>query len=300
MKFFLVILTFLCTLSALCIAQEIECKVSANVEPLNAQAKENLTDFVEQIERYINTYRWVDEDLGAEKIYCTMTINFQASPRDNHYIAQAFIGSSRPMYKLDRSTAVTRFKDESWEFDYIRFQSLSHNDYRFDPLLSFIDFYMYVILGYDFDTYKAGDGTPYFQKAVEIINRARGASGAGRGWEINPQSNYTRAQLIDELLNPRFRDLREAMHIYHYKGLDLLYKNVIKARKNILAALEKVGKLQTKINQPSLTIRLFFETKHLEIADTFLEDPDLTVYARLAKIDPTHQKTYKEYSKKER
>ncbi|MBI4546562.1 MAG: DUF4835 family protein [Ignavibacteriae bacterium] len=300
MKQCLILLTCLFTVSALLDAQEIECKVSINVEPLNAQAKENLADFLEQVERYINSHRWLDEDLGGEKIRTSISINFQASPRDNHYIAQVFIGSSRPIYKADRSTAVARIKDDSWEFDYVRFQSLSHNEYRFDPLLSFIDFYMYLIIGYDFDTYKANDGTPYFQKALEIVNRARGAAGAGRGWEINPQSNYTRAQLVDELLNPKFRDLRDALYTYHYNGLDLLYKNPSKARKNILAALEKVGKLQNKINQPSLAIRLFFETKHLEIADTFRNDPDQTVYARLAKIDPSHQATYKEYSQKNR
>ena len=277
-------------------AQEIDCTITfTNLETLPAEARDNLVDFISQIEQYVDSYKWTNEDLGEEKIKCAINISFAGAPKENRYSAQAFIGSQRPIYKSGRNTAVIRILDDKWDFEYTRYQSLTHDEYRFDALLSFLDYYMYMIIGYDFDSYKSGTGTPYFQKALEIVNKSRGT---GKGWEISQQSTYSRGQLVDELLNPKFRDLRDAIYRYHYRGLDLLQSDSEKARKNIFSALVKVGKLQEKINQRSLAIKVFFDTKYLEIAETFQKHSDLTIYMQLTEIDPAHKKTYDEYSKK--
>lgn len=281
------------------VTQEIDCDVTVNTQQLSAEARENLVDFEQQIEQYINAFRWTKEDVGIIKIKLTIDIQFQAS-RDNRYFAQAFLGSLRPIHKSERNTAVIRIIDDKWEFDYVRSQPLSHNEFRFDPLLSLLDFYVYLILGYDFDTYGSMDGTPYFQKAFDIVNKARGSSAAGKGWETEGQGIYQRGQLVDELLNAKYRDLREATYKYHYKGLDNLSRDAVRARQLMLSSLEKIGKLREKINQRSLSIKLFFETKYLEIAESFLGDPDRTIYQRLNRIDPAHQKAYEDYSQKRR
>jgi hypothetical protein len=277
------------------ISQEIDCDVTINTEQLPNEARENLTNFVTQIKQYINSRRWTKDGLDGEKIRCTMNIHFLGSSRENHYTVQAFIGSQRPIFKSERSTAVVRILDDKWEFDFNRFQSLIQDDNRFDPLLSFIDFYAYLILGYDFDTYNPTDGTQFFQKAMDIVNRARSS---GRGWDYGTKSTYSRAQIIDELMNPKFRDFREAVYEYHYNGLDVLHKDGAKARTTILAALEKIGKLQKRINQPTLILRSFFDTKYLEIAEVFQQHDDRSVYDLLTAIDPAHQKTYDEYRTK--
>ncbi len=290
---------FLFTIISLSIpvaAQELECTVTANLDQLNQESRENLVDFVNQVEQYINGYRWTKEDLGGEKIKCALNILFQASPREGRYTVQAFIGSQRQIHKSDRSTAMIRILDDKWEFDYLRNTPLTHNEARFDPLTSFIDYYMYIILGYDFDSYKAGDGTAFFQKAADIVSKARGG---GKGWELTSQSSFTRGQFIDELLNPKYRDVREAVEKYHYRGLDLMYKDEEKAKKNILTALEKIGNLQNKVNQRSQIVRIFFDTKYLEIVDLFKDYADPEIYSKLGAIDPSHQLIYEESGKKE-
>ncbi len=294
MKLWSIILVTLLSVSSL-LSQEIECEITIDTQQLTAEARENLVDFLPQIKEYINSYRWTKDGIGnAEKIKCTINILFQATPRDNRYIAQAFIGSSRPIYKTDRSTASLRLLDDKWEFDYFRYQPLTHDNYRFDPLLSFLDFYVYLILGYDFDSYGPEDGTPYFQKAIEIVNKAGSVGLAGKGWDISGQATYQRGALVDELLNPKFRDLRESIYRYHYKGLDLLQKDPIKARKAIFSSLEKIDKLLDKVNRRSTATRVFFDTKYLEIAETFQQDPDKSLLDKLCKIDPSHQKAYLE------
>ncbi|MBI5475570.1 MAG: DUF4835 family protein [Ignavibacteriales bacterium] len=282
-------------------AQEIDCDVTVNLDPLTtSEAKDNLSDFIQQIKTYINSHRWTQEEFGDRKIKCAMNISFQGSEGDNHYIAQAFIGSQRPIYQADKSTAVVRIMDDKWDFDYIRNQTLSHMETRFDPLLSFIDFYIYLILGYDADTYQTGGGTAYFQKSYEIVNIARGSATQAKGWDPSVQGLYSRSQIIDELLNPKFQDFRKAVHIYYFRGLDSLYTETKLPLKRIYLALDKLGKLKEKINQPSVIIRTFFDTKYLEIAETFQRSTDQTIYTRIAKIDPEHQKSYDEYDLKRR
>jgi hypothetical protein len=276
-------------------AQEIQCTVTATLDALNAESKENLADFAMQVEQYINSYRWTNADLGGDKISCALNIQFQASPRDGRYTVQAFIGSQRKIFRSDRSTAMIRLLDDKWEFDYLRNQPLTHTEGKFDPLTSFLDYYVNIIIGYDFESYQTGDGAPYFQKAADLVSKGRTA---GKGWDVATGTAFSRSQFADELLNPRYREFREALEKYHYRGLDLMYKDDVKAKKNILASLEKIDILQKKINQKSQVIKIFFDTKYLEIAETFIGYPDPAVFTRLAQIDAAHQQTYDEYSKK--
>lgn len=272
--------------------QEFDAQVKIDMQQLSSEVRDNLSDFVQQTTKYINDYKWTEENFGNDKIVCTFEIHFTSSQGSNHYIAQVFIGSTRPIHKLNKSTAVLRLKDENWEFDYTRFQALQHGNFQFNPLVSFFDFYCNIILGYDFDTWGIEEGTKYFEKAMDIINNARSAGTTGTGWEIGSENTYSRARLVDELLNTQFRSFREAAHRYHYRGLDLLFRKPEQGKKNILAALESIGNLQQKINQPSLIIKTFFETKYLEIADTFRGYADPDVFQKLEKIDPPHVQAY--------
>ncbi|MBI5022287.1 MAG: DUF4835 family protein [Ignavibacteriales bacterium] len=282
-------------------AQEIDCDVTIDLEPLTtSEAKDNLNDFVQQLKNYINGHRWTQEDRGDQRIKCAINISFQGSEGEHGYKAQVFIGSQRPIYRADKSTAVVRIMDDKWNFEYIRNQTLTHMETRFDPLLSFIDFYIYLILGYDADTYQTGGGTPYFQKAYEISNIARGSASDAKGWESSTQGLYSRSQIIDELLNPKFQDFRKAVHIYHFRGLDSLYTEKKLPLRRIFLALDKIGKLREKINQPTIIIRTFFDTKYLEISETFQRSKEPSIYSRIAKIDPEHQKSYDEYDGKRR
>jgi hypothetical protein len=299
MKLILSILFILLAFSS-ATAQEISCEVTLNLEALTtAEARENLSDFRQQISTYINTHRWTKEDFGDEKIYCSMDILITGA-NANEYTAKVFLGSKRPVYKSDNNSAVLRLVDDRWEFEWIRNQSITHIENRFDRLLSFIDFYVYLILGFDADTYSKNGGTPYFEMANDIVNYARSAANPGKGWDASTQGIYSRVQLVDELLNPKFESFRKAVHTYYYRGLDSLFGKKERALKRMYSALDNIRNLLIKINQPSLAVRTFFDTKYMEIAEAFLDYSDENVYEELAKIDPVHQSTYEEYAKKRR
>lgn len=271
-------------------AQELECSVTINTDLLTAEARENLADFVTQVQNYINSYRWTEEDLGGERIAWSLNISFQGSPRQNRYAAQAYIGSQRRIYNSEKNTALLRVMDDKWEFDYQPNQQILHDESVFDPLASFLDFYSYVVIGLDFESYSFGAGVPYLEKALNIVNTTRG----GKGWEVGSPNLYSRGQYVDEILNPRYEEVRYAIYRYHYFGLDRLYHDEAKAGKNMLSALERIGKVVSETNQPSQFIKIFFDTKYLEIAETFRTWPDPEVFTTLMEIDPAHRQTYED------
>jgi hypothetical protein len=268
----------------------VDCTIQVNYEAVATTHKDLLQDFERDIRDYINNYKWGSEDLD-EKIRCTMTVFIKNAIGDNKYSAQVFIGSQRPLFGSDKNSAVVRLFDETWEFTYIRSRPMNHNLFQFDDLTSFIDFYMELIIGHDFDTYEPAGGTPYFRTASDIANLAR-SSGA-TGWDVKAGS-FSRLQLVDEILNPKYDPVRRASYAYHFTGLDSLQADSSRARANILRALETIGKVRKQVDPRNLYIKAFFEAKYMEIAETFQTYPDRSVYDRLTIIDPAHSSAYDE------
>ncbi|MGA9116215.1 MAG: DUF4835 family protein [Bacteroidota bacterium] len=269
-------------------AQEMDCSVEVNYEAVATTHSDQLSGFARDVADYINGYRWGAEGLDG-KVKCTLSIFIQSALGENRYTAQAFIGSQRPVFGLEKSTAVVRLFDEAWEFTYLGSRPISHDSYVFDDLASFLDFYVFVILGYDFDTYEISGGTPFFQKAADIANLGR--STGAKGW--TPKSgSYSRIQLIDEILSPKSLPVRRAYYGYHFTGLDSLAADPERARASILRTLETLGRTRANLDPRNLYLRTFFESKYQEIAEVFSAHPDPGIFRRLSRIDPAHQSTY--------
>ena len=276
-------------------AQQIDCTVKVNYESVGASHKDLLQNFEDAIRTYVNEYQWGTDPI-EEKIRCTFDIFIQGTTGENRYSAQVFIGSQRPIYGGNRNTAVVRLFDEAWEFTYLKDRPINHSPYAFNDLSSFLDFYVYLILGYDYDTYESLAGTPWFQKASDVASLGRSTS--QRGWQPIT-SGYSRAQLVTDLLNPNVAGIRVASYHYHFGGLDSLGTDPQKAYSNIEKALDVIGKVRENIEARNLVFKTFFDTKYMELADVLQGYPDRTIYSRLSRIDPSHQKTYDEYRLKE-
>ena len=272
-------------------AQRVDCDVQVNYESIPNSNKDLLRDFQSEISDYVNNHTWGPDDLDS-KIKCTLTIFLKSVVGENKYSGQAFIGSQRQILNSERSTAVVRVFDESWEFTYVKNRPINHNPYSFNDLTSFIDFYIYLILGYDYDTYGELSGSPFFQRAADIASLGR--TSGQRGWQQS-NSNYNRIQLIDELLNPKFNPLRSASYVYHFAGLDSLATNPQGGLNAIARAIHTIAKSRREIDPRNIAIRVFFDTKYLELADLFLRYPDASIYETLSNVDQAHRTTYEEY-----
>ena len=268
-------------------AQQLECGVSVNYESVSTTHKDLLANFGTDIQSYLNNYPWgPDSDI---KVKCNMSIFIQSVIGENRYSAQVIIVSQRERLGSKENTAMVRLKDDQWEFSYVQNRPLNHNPSDFNELTSFLDFYAFLILGYDYDSYEPLGGTDWFRKASDVANLGR--SRGQQGWQ-GSTGTYSRTQLIDDILNPTLAPVRHAGYEYHFAGLDSLVLNPAQAQKRILMALERIGEARKKSDPRNLAMRVFFDAKHLEIAELFKDYPDPTIYKKLGQIDPMHISTY--------
>jgi hypothetical protein len=274
--------------------QVLDVTLKINTEAISVNYRENIRDFQQDLENYLRNYDYGDPG-NRERIPVTIEIFLQSGTEDGKYTAQVFIGASRPIFGGNQNTATVRILDELWEFTYQRGRALDHTTYSFNDLTSFLDFYMFFILGFDYDTYDRLGGTPYFTRAADLA--ALGESSGLKSW--TPTSGgFTRTRFAREMMSPQFEPLRRASWKYHFAGLDSLAFNRPRAQQTILDALEEIAASRKALDPQNLAIKAFFDTKYLEIAQLFLDYPDRNVYGRLTRIDPNHQKTYEEYSAK--
>ncbi|MFZ4620933.1 MAG: DUF4835 family protein [Bacteroidota bacterium] len=281
-----------CWCSMIAYAQ-IECDVTVNLEQVSS-AKDKLQNFERDIETYINSQKWSSEDLGGEKIKCTMNIFF-TSADGNSFKAQAFIGSSRPVFvgknPSQKKTPMIRIFDDKWDFTYVQGQPLYRNETQYDPLTDFIDYYMFLVMGFDYDSYDKLSGTPFFRKASLICSQAPSSA---TGWDRSSGSTYSKYNFTEEILNPTNQSFREGWHAYHFRGLDLLGTKPEKGYDNILLMVNNIKALKQNSNPRALLFRIFFDTKYGELAEVFKGYNDKNVYQTLIQVDQAHQTSYEE------
>lgn len=281
-------------------AQELNCKVTINLESIPSAQRNYLNNFQSDVERYVNNTRFTTEDMNGEKIDCTFDIFFKSTSGENRYQVQVFVGSTRPVYngndKTERTTPILRILDDKWTFTYTPNQRMNHDDYTFDPLTSFLDYYAYLIIGYDFDTYVPSSGSPFFQKASTICQQAVSSSVAG-DWQIS-SSTYSRYGIVDELMNVKYVDFRTWFNNYHFDGIDLLTSDKQNAMETILKAVQTINTTRQRQNPTSTVIKQFFDAKYKEIAEVFSAYPKKDVYDQLMLCDPEHRSTYEDAKQK--
>jgi hypothetical protein len=273
-------------------SQELKCQVTVTTDKISSADRDYLRNFEPDIERYLNSTHFTEANLYDEKINVFMEISFTQATGPNRYRAEVVIVSTRPKYVgdnvSDSVTQVLRLKDTQWEFPYVPNQRIYFDQYTFNALTSFLDYYAFVIIGFDLDTYKLLDGSAVFQKALNTATSALSSPSAA-DWQST--SGYSRNGLAQELTNPRNEPILQAYYTYHFVGIDILATDNRKGLDNTLAAIESIYRVRQQ-NPMSLLTKMFFDAKAKEIAKIFASYPDASVYDKLATYDPEHRTDY--------
>ncbi|MBS1552833.1 MAG: DUF4835 family protein [Bacteroidetes bacterium] len=280
---------------------DLKAEVSIDVTQLPQSSQEKLVNFKQKVEDYLNKNKYHNEKIPPIRVQ--MQFNFTGvNTTTLTYDAKLFIASQREVFNpfnngQQKFSVAFRFLDERCQFVYNENIPFIKNDQRFDSFLSLLDYYAYMIVGYDEDSYIAFAGNKYFQKAVDICNKVTISTS---GWnETGGGSKPSRLQLVQELLSVRFDNFRKGYFEYMYFGLDSLLLKKKTAQNNILIALEAISNIKKK-EVKSFNVDIFFDSKAAEIADVFLDYGDRTVYDKLINFDKAHQTIYEDARKKAR
>lgn len=251
-------------------AQELSCNIKINDQQVQISDKGIFRSLEQRLQDFMNNTRWTNEQVANnEKIDLNIEIFISGYNQTTYeYQATAIIQSRRPVYGANYTTTVFTFNDENWDFKYQEQDRLEYQEGQFlGDISSLLSFYAIYTLALDFDSFSLEGGTNLFTKALQISSLA-GQTSAKSGWKPFEKSSRTRYNLIDNILNERFRPLRNAYYIYHRKGLDQFAKDPFQARKQITASLEQVKKV-FKISPNTVMLLVFFEAKSDELVSIF-------------------------------
>ena len=257
------LILFLMVLDLKIQAQEINAKVTVVAAQIgNTVDKRVFQNLQTALVAFINKRKWTTDVFeGNEKIECSFLLNLQSVVEPNVYKATLTIQAGRPIYNSTYLSPLVNFIDNEITFRYVEFQPIEFNENRIsgaEPLTANLSalfaYYVYIVLGLDYDSYAPRGGDPFFQKANLIVNAAPEGRSIS-GWKpFDGQRN--RYWLAENLQNSRYALVHDAIYTYYRQGMDKLIENENVAREQMLNGINMLNTLNTET--PNLMIMPFF------------------------------------------
>ncbi len=289
-------LLFFVLITSNIISQELNCEVIVEARQTGNENLQIFKTLQTQLTEFINNTNWTDRSIRPnEKIDCSMFINI-ISYENDVFQGTLQIQSSRPVFNSAYNSPVYNFNDRNFSFRYQEFQNLTFNENQFENnLVSVLVFHINMILGIDSDTFKLNSGTRYFDNAQKILDFSQQKGFRGWGASDGLQSRY---YLIDNVLSTTFKEFRNVMYDYHFKGLDIMVNEPKAAKEAISKSLTMLDQMNRR-RPNSYILRVFFDTKADEILDIFSGGPQVPVtnlISMLTKIAPNHSDKWRNIS----
>lgn len=284
-------------------AQEIQARISVLSNKVSTQVdKKVFTTLQSALTNFVNNRKWTNDNFQAnERINCNFLINVEKDLGDNVFRATLTVQAARPVYNTTYESPLVNFQDDNLTFRYQEFQPIEFNENRVqgsDPkaanLTAILAYYVYIILGMDYDSYSLRGGDIYFQKAWNIVNNAP-EGGDITGWK-QFDGLRNRYFLAENINNSRFALMHDAIYSYYRTGLDMFYDNEDNARNGLLNCLNYLNTINTE-NPNSMLMQFFFQGKSTELVKMISKaSPDVKKRAKdlLVKLDITNTNAYKD------
>ena len=281
-------------------AQELKCDVEINSQQIQNTSKEVFTTLQQAIADYMNTTKWTDAQFSAnEKIECRMyfTITKYA---DNVMSGDLQVQSSRPVYNSSYTTTVLNFKDTKIEFTYQENEPLVYSETTMESnLTAILNFYAFMIIGLDFDTFSPKGGDPYYEKAANVVRLAQSAGESG--WKAF-EDTKNRSAVLSAFTEGNTSGIREILYDYHRRGLDEMALSMDKGRAMVTKTMETLKKVH-EIAPMSVCLSMWKDAKLDEIVNIYSKagmTEKEKVYDLLYPIYPTEQTRLKKIKEEEK
>ena len=218
---------FLCFL----FSQFMNVSVSVDAQKLRGDSKNNLMVSLEnEVESYLISTEFVQDATDLVMVIDVHFIVESIIEQGNDHIikAKAFITN-----RLDQ-----QFFSKAVDFPFSQGQSLLYSPV-FEPLTGFLDYFAFMIIAGELDTYDQLGGTAAYNRAGEIANEGKSSINS-RGWEDRwKKFNQTKDNIY----------LREAK-LYYYIALDNYYSPKPKPKELVqmmTTFLDKILEIQYQI-----------------------------------------------------
>lgn len=264
-RFSVVLLTVFCSLMAMR-GQELLCTVDVNSQQVEGTNKSVFNALKEGISTYMNETKFSNAAFApTERIECRLFLTVKEY-KDDKIKGELQMQLSRPVYNSTYTTTLFNFRDNKVEFNYKEGDPLVFNESTVDNnLTALLDFYAYLFLALDFDSFSPRGGQPFYERAQSVVQQAQ--SLGETGWKTF-EDTKNRAAVLSSYTDNNTAMVRDLIYEYHRKGLDEMSNSPDKGRSAITATLENLKKMAS--NAPmSVGLSIFRDSKLDELVNVY-------------------------------
>jgi hypothetical protein len=281
-------------------SQELRCNITVSAQKIQGANQNLFRTMQSDLYEFMNNRKWTEHVYNYdERIRCNIFIRLDEQLSTDEFRGSIQVQLKRPVFNSSYETTLLNIKDNDFHCRYVEFQTLEFNETsNRDNLTNIMAFYAYVILGFDYDSFSPEGGTPFFEKALSIVNNSQNAR--EKGWRAF-ESERNRYWLIENVMNKSYSDYRKCTYNYHRNGLDIMWERQEEGRANIANSLRDIQKVFRR--RPSIYIlQMFFDSKADELVNVFSKsfpDERSRVLAILNEVDPSNGSKYKNIEESE-
>lgn len=249
-------------------ATELNCEVDVNSDKITNGSKDIFGELKQAITDYMNTTKWTNATFGTnEKIYCKLLLTLSSWDDATGLMkGDLQIQSQRPVFNSTYTTALINFRDTKVDFTYEPGQQLIFSEMEMeDNLTAILNFWAYMIIAMDFDSFELNGGDPYYERAAQIVRLAQ--SSGESGWKAF-EDNTNRSAVLSAFTDTQTAPIRQMLYDYHRMGLDQMVVTVDKGRSTITHTLENLGKIY-QVAPMSVCLTMFKDAKLDELINIY-------------------------------
>ena len=248
-------------------AQELNATVTINTQQIDASLRPRFETLKQSLEEFINGQQWTGTQFSTvEKITCTFALTINEVVQSDVYKVSITVQARRPVYNSTYQTILINWRDDVVTLPYQEGENLTYNEFNLDnELIATIAYYVYLVLGLDFDSFSNMGGEQYLRRCESIVSQMQ--SSDSNGWKAF-DSKTNRHALITALLDPNQQPFRELWYTYHRQGLDQMAQSVDKGRSQISASFEQLATVRSADAMTPL-LSLFINAKLDELVNIY-------------------------------
>ncbi len=249
-------------------ATELNCEVEVNSEKITNGSKDIFNELKQSITDYMNTTKWTNATFGTnEKIYCKLMLTVSSWDDATGVMkGDLQIQSQRPVYNSSYTTSLINYKDNKVDFVFDTGHQLVFNEMQMeDNLTAILNFWAYMIIAVDFDSFELNGGDPYYERAAQVVRLAQSAGETG--WKAF-EDNTNRSAVLSSFTDTQTSPIRQILYDYHRMGLDQMVVTVDKGRSAITHTLENLGKIY-EVAPMSVCLTMFKNAKLDELINIY-------------------------------
>ena len=249
-------------------ATELNCEVEVNSDKITSGSKDIFNELKQSVTDYMNMTTWTNATFGTnETINCKLMFTLSSWDQATGVMqGDLQIQSQRPVFNSSYTTAIINFRDTKISFSFETGQQLVFSELEMeDNLTAILNFWAYMIIAMDFDSFELHGGDPYYERAAQVVRLAQTSSESGwKAFEDNTNRNAVLSAFTDNQTAP----IRQMLYDYHRMGLDQMVVTVDKGRSTITHTLENLAKIY-EVAPMSVCLTMFKDAKLDELINIY-------------------------------